>query len=324
MSRKSLLSFYRFKLPATVFVVLGILLGDRVCSGALTNPPADICCPREQHRQVLKLTRPYMQSEEIVEYQIALKKLGYYHDKINGIFTPATEASVREFQRRNNLEDDGVLGTKTGTALANLFETGLAHTSKMVSPKGNVEIVIDIENKTLTVYDNRKKFKQYYCAVGKERTPTPVGEWKIARKAKNWGDGFGSRWLGLNVPWGLYGIHGTNKPWSVGTDASGGCIRMFNEDVEELYPWVKPGTIVRIIGEVYPPRYEDRDKVHKGHKGTVVMMVQQGLMAEGYLKTKPDGNFGQATEDALKKLQKDRGFEVTGQVDVDIWPVLGL
>ena len=47
----------------------------------------------------------------------------------------------------------------------------------------------------------------------------------------NWGGGFGTRWLGLNVPWGIYGIHGTNQPWSIGTQASAGCIRMFNRHV---------------------------------------------------------------------------------------------
>ena len=191
-------------------------------------------------------------------------------------------------------------------------------------PGGKVEIIINTDKKTLTVLDRGQEFKTFRVAVGEDETPTPVGEWKIKRKAKHWGTGFGTRWMGLNVPWGIYGIHGTNKPWSIGTQASHGCIRMMNRDVEQLYEWVEPGTTVRIVGEVYSPYYENRNKVHKGHKGTVVMLVQKGLIAEGYLKGQVDGIFGPATEEALKKLQKDRGFEVTGQVDVDIWGVLGL
>lgn len=44
-----------------------------------------------------------------------------------------------------------------------------------------------------------------------------------------------------------YLIHGTNQPWSIGKFVSSGCIRMHNEDVEELYSLVTPGTPVHII-----------------------------------------------------------------------------
>ncbi len=43
----------------------------------------------------------------------------------------------------------------------------------------------------------------------------------------------------------LYRIHGTSEPWTIGTNASSGCIRMFNEDVIELYDRVKPN--VRVV-----------------------------------------------------------------------------
>lgn len=43
---------------------------------------------------------------------------------------------------------------------------------------------------------------------------------------------------------GRFGIHGTNKPASIGTEASYGCIRMHNTDVLELFSLVSPGTPV--------------------------------------------------------------------------------
>ena len=303
---------------------LSFLYPGRQTCHAAQLPANETCCPGEQNPPVFGLTEPYMFSDEVKEYQVALKKLGYFRGKTSGIFDKATQSAVKEFQTKNNLKSDGIIGKATSRVLTNLFETGVTHTTGTISPKGTVLIEIDVDQKKLIIYENNRKFKDYDVAVGKERTPTPVGEWRISRKAKHWGTGFGTRWLGLNVPWGEFGIHGTNKPWSVGTEASGGCIRMFNHDVEEMYEWVKMGTVVRIVGQVYPPFYEDRWKVHKGHKGTAVLLVQEGLAAEGYLQVKPDGVFGQDTEEALKKLQKDRGFEVTGQVDVDIWPVLGL
>ncbi len=42
----------------------------------------------------------------------------------------------------------------------------------------------------------------------------------------------------------LYRIHGTTEPWTIGTEASSGCIRMFNEDVIALYSKVPVGARV--------------------------------------------------------------------------------
>ena len=45
----------------------------------------------------------------------------------------------------------------------------------------------------------------------------------------------------------LYRIHGSNEPWTIGTQVSSGCIRMRNEDVIDLYSRVKVGTKVVVI-----------------------------------------------------------------------------
>jgi len=45
----------------------------------------------------------------------------------------------------------------------------------------------------------------------------------------------------------LYRIHGTNAPWTIGTNNSSGCIRMRNEDVIELYEMVKVGAKVIVM-----------------------------------------------------------------------------
>lgn len=44
----------------------------------------------------------------------------------------------------------------------------------------------------------------------------------------------------------MYRIHGTDAPWTIGTAASKGCIRMYNEDVLDLYPRVPIGTRVTV------------------------------------------------------------------------------
>jgi lipoprotein-anchoring transpeptidase ErfK/SrfK len=45
----------------------------------------------------------------------------------------------------------------------------------------------------------------------------------------------------------LYRIHGSNEPWTIGTQVSSGCIRLRNEDVIDLYGRVKVGTRVIVI-----------------------------------------------------------------------------
>ena len=53
--------------------------------------------------------------------------------------------------------------------------------------------------------------------------------------------------MGLNVPWGQFGIHGTLDPYSLGWASSHGCIRMNNDEVAELYSIIPIGTKVTII-----------------------------------------------------------------------------
>jgi lipoprotein-anchoring transpeptidase ErfK/SrfK len=47
-----------------------------------------------------------------------------------------------------------------------------------------------------------------------------------------------------------YRIHGTTQPWSIGTDASSGCIRMFNEDAIDLYRRCPVGTAVHVLEHI--------------------------------------------------------------------------
>jgi lipoprotein-anchoring transpeptidase ErfK/SrfK len=48
----------------------------------------------------------------------------------------------------------------------------------------------------------------------------------------------------LSLAGGEYAIHGTNKPESIGHFVSYGCIRMYNEDIRDLYNRVRVGTRV--------------------------------------------------------------------------------
>jgi lipoprotein-anchoring transpeptidase ErfK/SrfK len=109
------------------------------------------------------------------------------------------------------------------------------------------KIKINTASHTLTLYRNNQVYKTYKVAVGKTSTPTPKGTFKIINKAVNPGGPFGARWMGLNAPYGDYGIHGTNNPSSIGKNISNGCIRMYNTSVIELFNLVSIGTVVQIV-----------------------------------------------------------------------------
>jgi murein L,D-transpeptidase YcbB/YkuD len=188
------------------------------------------------------------------------------------------------------------------------------------APTGDVSLVVTIPERILTVYSDGQPYKQYRVAVGKDSTPTPVGEWKVVWKDYNWGTGFGSRWMGLNVPWGIYGIHGTNKPWSIGRYASHGCIRMRNRDVEELFEWVPIGTSVKIVGR--PVRIGRQLKYQM--TGADVVVLQLRLKELGYLQSRADGLFGLDTDTALRAFQAASGLEATGITDKPTIQLLGL
>ncbi len=51
----------------------------------------------------------------------------------------------------------------------------------------------------------------------------------------------------LTLDFGEYAIHGTNRPSSIGHFVSHGCIRMYNEDIRELYRLVGVGTPVVVL-----------------------------------------------------------------------------
>lgn len=184
-------------------------------------------------------------------------------------------------------------------------------------------IFIDLTQKTLHLFKNGEIIKQYRVAIGTAESPSPIGIFRITEKGK-WGKNFGGRWLGLNVPWGTYGIHGTTKPNSIGRAASHGCIRMKNMDVTELYELVKHGTIVEIYGGPFGPFGKGFRRLHPGDTGADVMEVQRSLKRLGYYKGQLSGYYGTDTEKALNAFQKDNKLAISNIIDEKMYKELGI
>ncbi len=264
--------------------------------------------------RLLELASPPMAGYDVVELEARMVELDLYPGPVTGIYDSRLAQAVQEFQGSMGLAATGVVGPETWLALSG-EEYGDRAAIATPRPKGKINLRIDVASRTLTVYSDGEVYKRYPVGVGKPSTPSPIGEWKVTNKSTNWGGGFGTRWLGLNVPWGIYGIHGTNKPWSIGRNESHGCIRMHNRDVEELYSWIPVGTQVDIVGDI--SYVNIRNWLEPGVTGKDVVKFQLLLREAGFDPDRADGRYGQRTIDAVKSLQDHYGLPVTGRTGPD-------
>ena len=121
-------------------------------------------------------------------------------------------------------------------------------------------IVVSIPDRKLALLEGDRVVKIYKVAVGAAVSPSPNGEFRIAQRLENptyykpgvvIGPGkdnpLGPRWIGLDVKG--FGIHGTNRPASIGKNASHGCVRLRNHDIEDLYARVRVGDRVSLVGK---------------------------------------------------------------------------
>lgn len=145
-------------------------------------------------------------------------------------------------------------------------------------------IVINLAAMRLFYYpvDRSSRVWSYAVGIGRDSWNTPLGQTRIIEKKTN------PRWVvpesirrehaqkgdplpkvvpagpdnplgrhALRLGWHSYLIHGTNKPYGVGLQVSHGCIRLYPEDIAELFPRVEVGTPVTIVNQPYLVGWRD-------------------------------------------------------------------
>ena len=120
---------------------------------------------------------------------------------------------------------------------------------------------LSLSSKKVSVYQGDSLIKQYPVAIGRPGWETPVGQFEVKTKIVDpaWRHPFegyvipsgdpqnplGKRWIGFWTDGDNWvGFHGTSaslRP-SIGTAASHGCVRMFDEDIQAMYELVAVGT----------------------------------------------------------------------------------
>ena len=188
-------------------------------------------------------------------------------------YTAAYEDTLLEVARRFNLgyvemvaanpeTDPWLPGEGTEVVLPTI------HLVPDVEPEG---IVINLADMRLYFFDTEDGAPiSYPIGIGREGLGTPTGTTEVVRKKvdPSWrptprmraedpelpevvppgeDNPLGNRAMYLG--WPAYLIHGTNKPWGIGRRVSSGCIRMYPEDVEELFEKIEIGTKVTVVDE---------------------------------------------------------------------------
>lgn len=140
--------------------------------------------------------------------------------------------------------------------------------SKTTTQSDVSKIVINIPSRALWVYSGNNIIRYFPVGVGKPGFMTPLGKYTVIHKIIDPGwehpylpkgkmriapgsdNPLGTRWIGFyEYKGGEFGMHGTDRPSSVGQFSSHGCIRMRMRDVEALFEMVDQGTPVEVVYE---------------------------------------------------------------------------
>ncbi len=105
------------------------------------------------------------------------------------------------------------------------------------TPEGTTKVVSKqkdpVWRPTASIIAEHKKNGEILPAVVPAGPDNPLGRYK------------------LTLGWPTYLIHGTNKPYGVGLRSSHGCIRLYPEDIEQLFEMAGPGTPVRVVNQPF-------------------------------------------------------------------------
>jgi L,D-transpeptidase ErfK/SrfK len=133
-------------------------------------------------------------------------------------------------------------------------------------------LVLNIPEMRLYDFTGEDGPRVYAAAVGDAEDPTPTGRFRIGAKRRYpaWyvprsirekrpelpavvppgpGNPLGSRWMTIGTT--SYGIHGTNVVWSIGRTATHGCVRLYEDEVQELFERIVPGTPIHLVYQLF-------------------------------------------------------------------------
>jgi hypothetical protein len=174
--------------------------------------------------------------------------------------------SLISVRKRALAERPGLVVCTGQIARANELVGEVIHPgARLRIPVDAVSVLVDLSSHWALYMAGSEVVAAWPVGVGKDGSTTQAGEYVVGEKLKNpmwfpqgrapvpFGDPenpLGTRWIKWLTSDGRetgLGFHGTNEPQSIGKNASQGCIRMRQADVEELYEIVPVGAVVRVV-----------------------------------------------------------------------------
>jgi lipoprotein-anchoring transpeptidase ErfK/SrfK len=189
------------------------------------------------------------------------------HGEVDVFASPGDPEPIRALEAKTVLDTPTVVtvleGPSDGWARVMLpgrpnGSEGWVQSDKFTERVVEGSVVVDLSDRTLTYYESGEEILSTTVAIGTEGNPTPTGSFFVTDNVTlaNPGSAWGPHALGLsarsdtitefNGGDGIVGIHGTNRPESIGEAASLGCVRVPNEVITRLHDLVEMGTPVEI------------------------------------------------------------------------------
>ncbi len=137
--------------------------------------------------------------------------------------------------------------------------TGWVRAADVSTARHNYRIDVSLSDFELRVFDGGQLQFQATIAVAADNSPTPGGQYYITELLQPlepdtvYGSfayglsGFSETFETFNGGPGQLGIHGTNDPDAIGSQASAGCVRLANGDIAHLVEFLPLGTPVQIL-----------------------------------------------------------------------------
>jgi len=209
------------------------------------------------------------------------------------------EDTLYEIARRFSLGSEEILRVNTGIDpwLPGAGRSIVIPGQRVLPPGPRDGIVVNLPEHRLYYYPPVKKGEAqrvytWPISIGKMDWRTPLGTTRITdkREKPTWyppasvraehaargeplpaavppgpANPLGAHAMRLGLPGGAYLIHGTNNPIAVGMAITHGCIRMYPEDIAELFPLVKVGTPVHLINEPVKVAFVDGELLLEVH-----------------------------------------------------------
>lgn len=274
--------------------------------------------------------------------------------------TPLQEDTLLDVARRNGLGYEEIVRANPGvdTWLPEAGRELILPTQRILPDAERKGIVINLPEHRLYYFPKGKRGAlpvviTYPVSIGRMDWSTPIGVTRIVAKNRNpsWyppkavldehesnGDPLpkivppgpdnplGAFAMRLAIPGGAYLIHGTNKPAGVGMQVTHGCMRLYPEDIEALFPLVPINTPVRIVndpvklgwvgGELYMEAHRPLDRM--GDPQEPDLKILEGMLLKVTADRPVAINWGLAT-DTLRDAQGIPvvvALEVESEIDV--------